>query len=186
MKKILVTYALEAEKGDIQLPGHKLVFCATGVGKTASALETYRAILREKPDLVLNIGTAGTLQHQVGDIFVCSHFVDRDLEKIACLGVPFRLDFSDEIEKIWGISAPGCVSTGDTFQSDAEVSVSDVVVDVFEMEAFAGAQACKLVGLPFLSVKYVTDVIGQNSIKHWEDKLHEAKDGLVVFLKTLL
>jgi len=183
--KILVTYALEAERGEIQLPEYELVFCATGVGKASSALKTYQAVLCEKPDLVLNIGTAGTLHHQVGDVFVCSHFVDRDLEKIAHLGVPFQIDSSDEIAKILNIEAPGCVSTGDTFQSDSEESAAGIIADVFEMEAYAGAQACKLAGLPFLSVKYVTDVIGQNSIKHWEDKLQEAREELAAFLKTI-
>jgi adenosylhomocysteine nucleosidase len=35
-------------------------------------------------------------------------------------------------------------------------------------------------------VKYVTDVIGQNSVKHWEDKLAEARQGLSNFFEGLV
>lgn len=34
-------------------------------------------------------------------------------------------------------------------------------------------------------VKYVTDIIGQNSVKHWEDKLADARKGLGEFFEAL-
>lgn len=184
--KILITYALEAERGSWQMPGHELFFCRTGVGKVSAALHTYEAVLGLKPDMVLAVGSAGTLHHQVGDIVVCNHFIDRDLEKIAYLGVPFQLDFIDELAS-FSIrqDVDGTVSTGDTFQENADDSSTGKWADVFDMEAFGGAQACKMLGVPFVAVKYITDVIGQNSIKHWEEKLEDAKMGLEVFLKSL-
>jgi len=185
--KILITYALEAERGNWQLPGHELFFCKTGVGKVSAALHTYEKTLALKPDLVLAVGTAGTLHHQVGDIVVADRFVDRDLEKIAHLGVPFQLDFVDELAAFqFKQSVEGTVSTGDTFQENADDSAAGERADVFDMEAFGGAQACKMLGVPFVAVKYITDVIGQNSIKHWEEKLEDARLGTEVFLKTLL
>lgn len=185
--KILITYALEAERGDWQLPGHELFFCATGVGKVSAALHTYEKALALKPDLVLAVGTAGTLHHRVGDIVVANRFVDRDLEKIAHLGVPFQLDFSDELAAFSFQQAVNTtVSSGDTFQENAEDSAAGEWADVFDMEAYGNAQACKALGLPFVAVKYITDVIGQNSIKHWEEKLEDARKGTEVFLKTLL
>ena len=51
------------------------------------------------------------------------------------------------------------------------------------MEAYAQAAVCKERQLPFVSVKYVTDVIGQNSVKHWQDKLAEARKSLNEFFK---
>lgn len=185
--KILITYALEAERGSWQIPGHELFFCKTGVGKVSAALHTYEKALALKPGLVLTVGTAGTLHHQVGDIVVADHFVDRDLEKIAHLGVPFQLNFSDELAAFSFTQAvDGTVSTGDTFQENADDSAAGERADVFDMEAFGGAQACKMLGVPFVAVKYITDVIGQNSIKHWEEKLEDARKGLEGFLKILL
>lgn len=46
--------------------------------------------------------------------------------------------------------------------------------DVVDMEAYAQAGPAQAKGIPFIAIKYVTDVIGQNSIKHWEDKLADA------------
>jgi adenosylhomocysteine nucleosidase len=184
--KILITYALEAERGDWQLPGHELFFCPTGVGKVSAALHTYEKALALKPDLVLGVGTAGTLHHQVGDIVVADRFLDRDLEKIAHLGVPFQLDFSEELAGIrFKRDVTAIVSTGDTFQENADDSSEGEHADVFDMEAFGSAQACKSLGVPFVAVKFITDVIGQNSIKHWEEKLEDARKGTEVFLKTL-
>jgi len=184
--KILITYALEAERGNWQLPGHDVFFCRTGVGKVSAALHTYEAVQRLKPTLVVSVGSAGTLHHQVGDIVVCNHFVDRDLEKIAHLGVPFELDFSAELVPFdFGAPENGCISTGDTFQTDHEESSTGRHADVFDMEAFGSAQACKSLCISFMAVKYITDVIGQNSIKHWEEKLEDAKIGLEAFLKSL-
>jgi len=185
--KILITYALEAERGNWQLPGHDLFFCKTGVGKVSAALHTYKHAFDIKPDLVLTVGTAGTLHHRVGDVVVADKFVDRDLEKIAHLGVPFQLNFTDELAVFkFQQVVEGTVSTGDTFQENADDSSAGVWTDVFDMEAFGGAQACKLLGIPFVAIKYITDVIGQNSIKHWEEKLEDARKELEVFLKTLL
>ena len=185
--KILITYALEVERGDWQLPGHEVFFCATGVGKVSAALHTYEKASALKPDLVLGVGTAGTLHHQVGDVLLADRFVDRDLEKIAHLGVPFQLDFSDELA-VFHFKQPlnATVSSGDTFQENADDSGAGVHADVFDMEAYGSAQACKALGLPFVAVKYITDVIGQNSIKHWEEKLEDARMGTSAFLKTLL
>lgn len=184
--KILITYALEAERGDWQIPGHELFFCKTGVGKVSAALHTCESILRLQPDLVLSVGSAGTLHLQQGAIVACNHFVDRDLEKVAYLGVPFELDFSSELDFFdFGTEVSGCVSTGDTFQTDQEESATGMHADVFDMEAFGAAQACKQLNTPFLAIKYVTDVIGQNSLKHWEDKLEDAKSELANFLGNL-
>ena len=57
--------------------------------------------------------------------------------------------------------------------------------DVVDMEAYAEAQVCNELGIPFLSVKYVTDIIGQNSVKHWEDKLADARRGLSAYFEKI-
>jgi adenosylhomocysteine nucleosidase len=184
--KILITYALDAERGALSIPDHQLFFCPTGMGKVSAALKTYEAALHVKPDLVLNIGSAGTLHYQVGDIVPCVRFLDRDLEKNPELGVAYWLDFSDEMAAFsTNTVISGAVSTGDTFQTDFSESSSGNLVDVFDMEAFGSAQACKMLGFPFFSVKYVTDVIGQNSVKHWEEKLHDSRLGLERFLQKI-
>ena len=130
-----------------------------------------------QPDLVINVGTAGSIDRQVGDILVCRHFIDRDMEKLANLGVEYEIDSSALLaEKGYCMHwvGEGVCNTGDTFLTE----LSDVKGDVVDMEAFAQAFVCRAQKVPFIAVKYVTDIIGQNSVKHWEDKLADARKEL--------
>ena len=77
MLKILVTYAVQGEFVEIKWPDVEPYYIRTGIGKVKSAFHLAEAIRQVQPDLVLNIGSAGTVNHQVGDIFVCRKFVDR-------------------------------------------------------------------------------------------------------------
>ena len=180
MIKVLVTHAVNDELIDIDMPGCEIRFIRTGIGKVKSAMRLMDAIWQESPDIILNIGTAGTLKHKVGDIFVCRNFVDRDLKKVECLGLDYTIDssvFLDEKSYCMGWEHEGVCNTGDSFLTE----VTDAEDDVFDMEAYAQAQVCILKEIPFVSVKYVTDVIGQNSVKHWVDKLVDARMGLSEF-----
>ena len=53
--------------------------------------------------------------------------------------------------------------------------------DVVDMEAFAQAMVCKEMNVDFVSVKYITDIIGQNSGQIWLDKLRDAREALKEF-----
>lgn len=180
-KNVLITYAVEQEYTALQAHGHSVTYLQTGIGKTQSAHALTKRILEARPDLVLNIGTAGTHAHAVGDIFVANRFVDRDFQAIRLQGLPFEIEgllffeafprlktWIDHYERL------GLCSTGDSFVTQASSHYGDVV----DMEAYAQAYVCRDFAIPFLSVKYVTDVIGQNSVQHWENKLADARKGL--------
>lgn len=181
MEKILITYAVEGEFVPIKIDGYELKYIRTGIGKAKSAMYLTQAILDYSPALVLNFGTAGTLHYSLGDILVCGKFIDRDFQSANLPGVEFEIDNIPSLEdneivkKILSsdIDLKIC-NTGDSFVTDAQPIGGDVV----DMEAFAQALVCKEYNIPFLSVKYVTDIIGKNSIKHWEDKLSDARKGL--------
>ena len=79
--KLLVIYAVEEERIDVPFEG-EVFYVKTGIGKVKAAVKAQEAIINIKPDFVLNIGTAGSVKHAVGDIIVCSDFLDRDLIKI--------------------------------------------------------------------------------------------------------
>ena len=90
MLKILVTYAVQGEFTEIKWPDVEVYYVRTGIGKVKSAFHLSEAIQQVKPDIVINQGTAGTINHQVGDVFVCRHFVDRDMHKMTGLGMEYR------------------------------------------------------------------------------------------------
>ena len=170
MLKILVTYAIQGEFVEIKWPDVEPYYVRTGIGKVKSAFHLAEAIRQVQPDLVLNMGSAGTVNHQVGDIFVCRKFVDRDMQKMKEFGLECEIDSSALLEekgfcKHW--TENGICNTGDGFLTE----LTHINGDVVDMEAYAQAFVCRSKEIPFISVKYVTDIIGQNSVKHWEDKL---------------
>ena len=181
MKTILVTYAVKEEYIGLNAKGNNLKYIQTGVGKTKSAFLLAKGILEERPDFVLNIGTAGTLSHNVGDVFVATYFIDRDYETIKLPGIEYKIGGEQLIknnlklrEWISAYHKQGICSTGDTFVTE----VSSLSGDFVDMEAFAQAYVCKELDVPFLSVKYITDIIGENSVEHWENKLADARVAL--------
>lgn len=184
MLKILVTYAVQGEFAEIKWADVEVYYVRTGIGKAKAAFRTADAIQQVQPDIVINMGTAGTINHQVGDVFVCRHFIDRDMQNLAGLGLDYKLDSSALLEargfcKHWTESAT--CNTGDSFLTE----LTHIEGDVVDMEAYAEALVCDGKQIPFISVKYVSDVIGQNSVKHWEDKLADARAGLSHFFNVL-
>lgn len=183
-KKILVTYAVPQELVDIQWDENvEFLYVKTGIGKVKSAHYVTRLINNFQPDAVLNIGTAGTVKHQVGEVFCCTQFVDRDLKKVSdVLQLGTTVDMSltlleSGVALDWPNRDAVC-STGDSFVTD-DATISEDVVD---MEAFAQALVCEQMEVPFVSVKCVTDVIGVNSVADWEAKLEEANKQLNTYL----
>ena len=180
---ILITYALPAEKVGVSLEGCTVRYCETGVGKVNAALNACMATQNFAPDLILNIGTAGSVSHPVDSIVLCSRFIDRDMDKLKEFGVDFEHDFSATVAHIpWlkSFDIHNTCNTGDSFVTQA-IDNADVV----DMETFAVAALCKKLNIPFVSVKYITDTIGANSVKHWEEKLQDANTGLQEFFNQL-
>ena len=176
---ILVTYAIPAERVRIEFSGCQVRYCETGIGKVNAALAVSAAVREQQPDWVLNVGTAGSATQAVGSILACGRFLDRDMEKVKEFGVAYWHDFSADLAGIAmlnGLDYSHVCNTGDTF-------VTQVIAqaDVVDMENFAVAAVCQREGIPLLSVKYITDRIGENSVQDWEDKLHEANVGLQAF-----
>ena len=178
--KILLPYAIPEEKIEISIPGAEVIYVETGIGKVNAAMRTMRAICEYHPDMVINFGTAGTINHKVGDIFICNRFIDRDLRKVTLNGVVSEIEFGrDAINHVFtGHQLMyGTCNTGDSFITQG----ADIEGDVIDMESYAEADVCHEMGVPFISVKYVTDVVGQNSSEEWYAKIADARKGLTEF-----
>ena len=179
--KILLVYAIPEEKIEINIPNAEVIYVETGIGKVSAAMRTMRAICEYHPDIVINAGSAGTLNHKVGDIIVCNRFIDRDLRKVTLNGVVSEIEFDcrdvarrflTNRDIVWGTC-----NTGDSFITEG----NDIEGDVIDMESYAEADVCREMGVPFFAVKYVTDIVGQNSSQEWFAKLADAREGLTKF-----
>ncbi len=158
----------------------------TGVGKANAARSLTEAILKYRPEVVINVGTAGTACHAVGDILVCRHFIDRDLLPLSIRILEAELHSPVEgtpslPSLVEGRETQECftLSTGDSFVTE----VGGVEADAVDMEGFAEAQVCRHYGVPFVSVKYITDIVGQNSLTIWEEKLAQAQHDLTRYFE---
>lgn len=178
MNDILVTIALPEENFLEDAAGLHIV--TTGVGKSCSAYCITKALHERSYSGVVNIGTAGSAQLNIGDIIVSYSFVDRDLAACNIPNITFRQEF-DKWQYLPSIvNGTECrngsfvVSTGDSFVT----SPSNIDGDAVDMEAFAQAMVCHEENVPFLSVKYITDKIGSNSIKSWKERLDDARVSL--------
>lgn len=160
----------------------------TGVGKTQAAGTLALALRDIRPDYVLNIGTVGTYRHRQGDILVARRFIDRDMTHLPIDDIARDIDMSalsfaphlpsiiDGQESLQPIT----INTGDNFVTSED---EDLGCDAVDMEAFAEAWVCRKAGVPFLSVKYVTDILGQNSIRIWADRLRHAREALTAYFE---
>lgn len=189
---ILAVFAVAEEVVPLSISGWDVISIVTGIGKTQAAMHLTKAILEYQPQCVVNIGTAGTLRHRVGDILLSREYIDRDFQQIQLPGLGFHLEntfpLPPTIQEIFqrmqqeATSAHAIVSTGDNFVTDN----SHVTADMVDMEGYALAAVCQEWHVPLFSVKYITDIIGENSVEDWAAKLQHARAALTHFLNRTI
>lgn len=156
---LLVVAATEAEAAHVPA-GLEVV--VTGLGKTAAAAVTTRAVLeRSGRDLaVVNIGTAGALRdgmtglHEVGTVL--NHDISADA--IRALG------YDPQDELAIG-SSEVVLASGDVFVSDPAVRASLARrAHLVDMEGYAVAFACRQLGVAVRLVKHVSDNADESAL----------------------
>lgn len=169
---IYFAIALKEEVGELgfeKFLGEDYKIIYTGVGKVNAALHLQEAVLESRPSLVVNIGTAGTPKHRIGDVLICNEFFDGDLVEIESAVKHLKFGLPARYEAVFKPSRS--VTTQDTFSCYSR----PITTDASDMESFALARVCERYGLPFVAIKIVTDIIGQTSISKWEEQLPEAR-----------
>ncbi|MFD1861276.1 nucleosidase [Aeromicrobium camelliae] len=133
----------------------------TGIGKVEAAAVTALAITEHRPDVVLNVGTAGALRTGLSGLFLPSLAINHDLDapSIRALG-------GQAIDEVAIADGDGSVlATGDRFVSDA--AVRDVLAQragLVDMEGFAVARVAAAMGVPVRLVKVVSDTADESAL----------------------
>lgn len=182
----LIIFALEMESLGL-FDGHRLVH--TGVGKVQATHALTKTIIEEKPQHVINLGSAGSAVHKAGSVVCCTGFVQRDMD-VTPLGIDsFVTPFSDHpaVLKYGNAVAdmPECIcGSGDNF----DTSHSQGVYDVVDMEAFALAWICHKENIPFTCIKYISDGADGAAADNWkqalEDGAHKLRGALNKYLEA--
>ena len=172
MKNIVVVAALESEYFSIQGPIKKIYY--TGIGKINSARHTTELILVKKPDLILNVGTAGCLRKNLlGEVFGIKEVIERDMvaEPLAPRGTVPLSDQPPVLKSNFGTTR---CATGDSFVTSKDEWLLDNHVDLVDMELFAIAKVAAHYDVDWKSIKFASDLADENAAEHWNDSLEKA------------
>lgn len=162
---------------------HELALIICGIGKVNAAIATQHMIDKFNPELVINIGVAGSLSSKVnfGDIVIANDLVHHDMDVTEFgikLGQVPRLEtFSFQahqnlINKLSTLKHDtytihiGRIVSGDQFinsQTKATFLAQEFDAIACEMEGAAIAHTCHINQVPFLVIRSMSDQAGLTS-----------------------
>ena len=193
-----------------RLGNNDIVLWQCGIGKVNAAVGTMRLVNEHHPDAIISTGLAGGIdvRMQVMDVLAATQSVYHDVDcgvGLGCelgqvQGLPSRFDADKKLID-HAVSVPlaegerlmtGLICTGDQFITDRKRL--DVIKGNFpdgmacDMESAAIAQTCYLLGVPFLSLRVISDTPGRtdNHQQQWEDFLASMCDRSFHFVKRYL
>jgi Nucleoside phosphorylase len=169
-----------------QDPQHKVDL----VGTQPATLAAQVAIDKFNPDLIINAGTAGAFAHngsRIGDVYLShQHFVFHDrripIPGWDTYGVGRYPSYdTTTLAKTLGYKQ-GIVTTGNSLDMPPvdEQTINQIGGEVKDMEAAALAWVASLHGVPFFSVKSITDLMDSEKTTQEEflENLHAASEAL--------
>lgn len=182
-KNVLLVFALESEAGKA-FDDYNTLF--VGIGKVSASYHLTKAILAHKPDLIINLGTAGSTKFDRGSVVNCSQFIQRDMDVRALGFQKFETPFSDDpVVLDYGLSIEhlpkGVCGSGDQF----EVEHRNPEYNVVDMEAFALAKISASESIDFLCFKYISDGADGSAADDWTVEVKKAAVALRKVLDSL-
>jgi adenosylhomocysteine nucleosidase len=171
-------WAMVAVDGEFAHPDANI--CYMGVGKVNAAIAAQHIIDAEKPRLMISMGTAGSSVFDYGEIVNPTGWVQRDMNTTELLAPKYVVPMTNDAPVLeYGhrdarYKAAICGS-GDTFVR----SITEDIWNCVEMEGFAIAYACRAVGVPFVSYKFISDGKSENTTDNeWAETLNLARAAL--------
>ena len=144
------------------VPSH-LPVVITGLGKTAAAVATTRALTGVDPATtsVVNIGTAGSLRDGLEGLHLPGTTVNHDMNAAAIRALGYdpeeRLTIEGGDETV--------LASGDVFVTDPVVRAALAEeAHLVDMEGYAVAFACRAMGVPVRLVKHVSDNADESAL----------------------
>ena len=176
-KKILTAVALPVEISKTSWAGRtNLIY--SGVGKINATVNLIEAIQSFKPELIINLGTAGSMHLGNTGVVEVKTVIERDIDAFP-LCERGAIPFEDGDNKHYsGYDGVVCAS-GDSFVRESDQYLTNMGVDIVDMELIAIARVCKKFKIPWRSFKYISDYIGQNLEQQWNDEVVNASEPLI-------
>lgn len=193
-----------------RLGNNEIVLWQCGIGKVNAAVGTVRLVQEHHPDAIISTGLAGGIDPMMAimDVMVATQSVYHDVDcgvGLGCVygqvqGLPARYDADPQLLES-ALHVPrvegerlmtGLICTGDQFITDRERQ--NIIKRRFpdglacDMESAAIAQTCYLLGVPFMSLRVISDTPGHtdNHQQQWDDFLASMCDRSFCFVKKYL
>lgn len=200
-KQVTVVSGVEFVRGELH--GVQIVAAVCGIGKVFAALCAQTLILTFHPDLVVNIGVAGSTSPclNIGDIAVAESVVQHDMDTsplgdpvglisgIHIIHFPCAAEFVKLFEEACaetGLhSQSGVIASGDCFVHSSQKK--DWLRQTFgaiacEMEGGAIGHVCYVNGTPFCVIRAMSDNGDETSDRDYKDSLQRASDAALEVL----
>lgn len=177
----LFVFALESEAGT---SFHEVPTLFTGIGKVNAAIALTKAVHTRRPQLIVNLGSAGSNYFKKGEVVCCTRFIQRDMDvrglgfplyETPLSGIPPVLEYGLALDGL----PEGTCGTGDSFEMNHAVTAYTVV----DMEAYPLALIARQEGISFLCLKYISDGADGTAAEDWTVHVHRAA---AVFSEILL
>jgi adenosylhomocysteine nucleosidase len=173
-----------------------VVLLKSGIGKVNAAISTTLLLHAFKPDCVINTGSAGGFDPalKVGDVVISTEVRHHDVDVTVfgyehgqVPGSPAAFEPDPLLAEVAQVSvdqldelntAHGLIATGDSFMNDPErVERTREIfptMKAVEMEAAAIAQTCHQFETPFIVIRALSDIAGQESNVSFDQFLETA------------
>lgn len=133
----------------------------TGVGKENALLNAVLAIQETEPDIVLNVGTCGARKGSagIGDVCRVKRVLNRD-----CDLTMYRLPKYTTLSRDRSTEGPIDIHDEGFVLASGDALSTDTVeeAELYDMEAFGIAKACKALGKELVVLKGVSDIVGEH------------------------
>ena len=168
-------------------------YLKTGIGKVNAASALTKFLEHHDVDAIINIGFAGSVtHHQVMDMIAIEeayfHDVDATLfgyPKYQVPGMP--ISYKSDLELLNKFKQLGHVNLSILYTGDQFITEQMPFEGVVDMEGAALYQVAYLYHKPMISIKLISDVIGQHSYQTFDlEKGSQAIAHMVLKLKEVL
>lgn len=181
--------------------GHNdVVISSSGIGKVNAAINTAILISKYKPSLIINSGIAGGVKLELNDVVLASKLCYSDVDATffgyeygMIPGMPLYF-YPDSVSymKAQTILKDANINfklspvlTADTFRDTAK-DIKNKMNEAYavEMEGAAIAQTCHRLNTPFLSIRFISDILDTD--KHTENYQAFEKEASLLSSKITL
>lgn len=149
----------------------------SGVGKINASIKLVEALQIFKPDLVVNLGTAGSLVSEIEGVVEVGTVIERDFDAFPLCDkglIPFEEGINSHFSGYEGVVC----GSGDSFVRESDPYLKLMNVDIVDMELIAIARVCTKYNIPWRSFKFISDYIGQNIGHQWHGGVVRASKAL--------